>query len=501
VYGLLYRSDRNYNEAIKAYKQALKIDKDNLQILRDLSLLQIQMRDLSGFAVTRHTILNLKPNNTIHWLAFALAKHLTGDNDGAINVIDSYLNTLDEKSREKQRGVESSELALYRFEVLQEIPNNSQTALTYLEQCKDLVVDQTSWMFAKAKCQLALGFYADAKDTFLALFHRGSIEDYRFHSGYMCALLHLDKETCDSAMKLRGINTVATTFPLNSMQKRTLFDAYTNELTSLFPSSAAVARIPQTLLEGEALRICLDKYCRENLKRGVPSLAQSLRSLFIALVVPKDDASVSNGDAIPCKNLHVLRAKQHYVAVRDPVEVKRHPVAVIIIELADSYVKSLSNSNTFPGNDEEESPSTLLWSMYLRVKLHQFCGEYEEGLRLIDQCIAHTPTCVDMYELKGRLLKLSGDIGAAADCLDSGRALDLQDRYINNKTAKYLLRADRDIEALERIALFTKDEGNPDQHLFSMQCTWYELEVAACYVRKGELGKALKKYSELYSDF
>lgn len=48
VYGLLYRSDRDYKEAIKCYKQALKRDKDNTQILRDLSLLQIQIRELAG---------------------------------------------------------------------------------------------------------------------------------------------------------------------------------------------------------------------------------------------------------------------------------------------------------------------------------------------------------------------------------------------------------------------------------------------------------------------
>lgn len=57
VYGLLQRSDKKYDEAIKCYRNALKWDKDNLQILRDLSLLQIQMRDLEGYRVrvTRET--------------------------------------------------------------------------------------------------------------------------------------------------------------------------------------------------------------------------------------------------------------------------------------------------------------------------------------------------------------------------------------------------------------------------------------------------------------
>ena len=52
VFGLLQRSDKKYEEAIKCYRNALKWDKDNLQILRDLSLLQIQMRDLEGYRVS-----------------------------------------------------------------------------------------------------------------------------------------------------------------------------------------------------------------------------------------------------------------------------------------------------------------------------------------------------------------------------------------------------------------------------------------------------------------
>ena len=41
VFGLLYRSDREYREAIKCYRNALRIDPDNIEILRDLSLLQV----------------------------------------------------------------------------------------------------------------------------------------------------------------------------------------------------------------------------------------------------------------------------------------------------------------------------------------------------------------------------------------------------------------------------------------------------------------------------
>ena len=38
---LLHRADRNYAEAIKCYLNAMRLDKDNYQIMRDLALLQV----------------------------------------------------------------------------------------------------------------------------------------------------------------------------------------------------------------------------------------------------------------------------------------------------------------------------------------------------------------------------------------------------------------------------------------------------------------------------
>jgi hypothetical protein len=41
---LLHRSDNNYTEAIKCYLNALRLDKDNAQILRDLAMLQVPVK-------------------------------------------------------------------------------------------------------------------------------------------------------------------------------------------------------------------------------------------------------------------------------------------------------------------------------------------------------------------------------------------------------------------------------------------------------------------------
>lgn len=76
VYGLLQRSDKKYDEAIKCYRNALKWEKDNIQILRDLSLLQVQMRDLEGYRVSFRQSPHLSLNSCIDQLFFLLYRIL-----------------------------------------------------------------------------------------------------------------------------------------------------------------------------------------------------------------------------------------------------------------------------------------------------------------------------------------------------------------------------------------------------------------------------------------
>jgi peptide alpha-N-acetyltransferase len=94
--------------------QALKIDPTNMLILRDNSLLQIQIRDLEGFVETRRRILTEKPQNKGHWMAFALANHLNGHPDKAVEVIDKFQVTTTEH---RVRDYEESELMLYKAQV------------------------------------------------------------------------------------------------------------------------------------------------------------------------------------------------------------------------------------------------------------------------------------------------------------------------------------------------------------------------------------------------
>jgi len=382
--------------------------------------------------------------------------------------------------------VERSELAMYRNMILGEIEGKDRECLDHLKSIKSVVVDKNDYIFRMGELHLLLGEHKEAKKVFTKSFKRGVTEDYRVHSGYMCAVLDMSRAECVAACKLRGMETVATQMVLTAAQCDTLTAEY-EDLLNRFPRSSAMKRILLTTTTSKKFEELMDKYLRNGLRKGVPSLGADVTALFTVAATP-------NNVNLSPRNL--CMGDGAFVVSKDPIELCKHERYNTVTKLLDSYITCLEESSKLPLESTEEPPSTLLWCYYLRAHLLELIGEICPALEAIEKCIDHTPTAVDIYEKKGRLMKLAGDVHQAADIIDSGRALDKADRYINNKTTKYMLRSGRPEEAENRIAMFTRHESNPTQNLFDMQCSWFELEFAKCMMAKGEIGKALKKFGK-----
>jgi peptide alpha-N-acetyltransferase len=97
---------------------------------------------------------------------------------------------------------------------------------------------------------------------------------------------------------------------------------------------------------------------------------------------------------------------------------------------------------------------------------------------------------------KARILKHTGNLKKAAEVMDFARTLDLKDRYINSKCAKYQLRNDENDKALKTVGLFTRADtvGGPFADLLDMQCIWFLTEDGESYARQENLGLALKRF-------
>ncbi|KAK6024980.1 kinase domain protein [Ostertagia ostertagi] len=155
----------------------------------------------------------------------------------------------------------------------------------------------------------------------------------------------------------------------------------------------------------------------------------------------------------------------------------QHKVAIIEQLLLD-YVKKVENNGyrggSFHGDEEEmESPTSALW-LYLLIAQH--------------------------FDRVGNIPH-AGDYSEAARLMDEAQSLDTADRYINSKCAKYLLRAGQRERAEKMCAKFTREGDRASTTLNEMQCMWYELECARCFLAEGRYGDALKKAHQIEQHF
>lgn len=448
VYGLLYRSDRNYNEAIKCYRNAIRIDPENLQILRDLYLLQVQMRDLKGFAETRRTMLTLKPNNRNNWIGFAIAHHLVGNYQMAIDIVEKYVSTLDAT---RGANYEDSEIFLYANQLYEEA-GDLERALQHLEDAKSMIIDTLAWRQKKAEFLLRLARFDDAivaYDELLTI----NFDNYDYHRGVQCALLkRVDlwsaKDVALPAARVDFANDADGTATAAALV------AFYAAKAEADPTSVTALRLPLDFTTGAAFKQHADALLKRQLTKGVPSLGSDLKPLY---------ANAAKVAAIE--------------------------------ELLLSYLATLEAEQPLVATASGPPPATvLLWTRYFAAQHYDRLGQHAKALAFAETCITHAPDTLDFYVRKARILKHMGELNQAADVMVQGRLLDLADRYINNKATEYLLHADRIDEADATIALFTRHEGDPQQNLFDMQCMWYELESGHARLRQQQFGLALKRF-------
>jgi N-alpha-acetyltransferase 15/16, NatA auxiliary subunit len=101
-------------------------------------------------------------------------------------------------------------------------------------------------------------------------------------------------------------------------------------------------------------------------------------------------------------------------------------------------------------------PTPYLWTLYFLAQHYSYLLRPTQAVKIIDQALLHTPTLPELLTCKARILKRAGDFLGGARYANEARLLDGQDRFLNTKCAKYLLRAGLVEEASTVLGLFTK---------------------------------------------
>jgi tetratricopeptide (TPR) repeat protein len=455
VYGLLYRGVRNYEEAIKAYRFALKLEPESPQIARDLALLQMQMRDYPGLVQSRRQAVQAKPGIRSNWTALAVAMHLSGDLAGAEDVLKKYEETL--KQPPPKDDLENQEAVLYKISVIAE-SGDLQRALEQVDAVYKTAVDRTAVMEMRAEYLLKLDKKEEAEKAYRALLDRNA--ERRAYFEGLEKSLGLDKSKKEDQEKLVQLYQEEA----NKSERRD-----------------AARRIPLDFLEGDVFREHADKYLRKMFRKGVPSTFANIKQLY----------------ANPEKKQTIIDLVESYL--------NEEPTANGSAE---------TNGSANGSDDKEKGPSqediALNWKLSVNYFLAQHYDYYlsrdlDQATKYVDQAISLNPLKTDytFHMTRARIIKHRGDIPGASKAMNEAREMDPKDRYINTKCAKYQLRNDENQTALDTMGMFTRKEavGGPLGDLLEMQCVWYLTEDGESYLRQGKLALAFKRFQQVYNIF
>ncbi|TVY59127.1 N-terminal acetyltransferase A complex auxiliary subunit NAA15 [Lachnellula suecica] len=251
VYGLLWRAVKNFEEAIKAYKFALRLEPDSAQIQRDLALLQVQMRDYQGYLTSRKSMLQSKSHVRQSWTALAVAHHLNGELAEAEGVLTTYEETL--KNPPSRTDFENSEALMYKNSIIAE-QGDYQKALDHLESACKHTLDRLAVLEARATYLTKLGKKEEATKAYRALIERNS-ELKKYYDGLIEAM---------------GIDAA------DHEAMKAVYDEYAEK----YPRNDAARRLPLDFLESDDFRETADLYIHRMLDKGVPSTFANLKHLY-----------------------------------------------------------------------------------------------------------------------------------------------------------------------------------------------------------------------------
>ncbi|KAF2002847.1 N-alpha-acetyltransferas-like protein 15 [Amniculicola lignicola CBS 123094] len=439
VYGILWRSAKNYEEAIKAYKFALRIEPDSQNILRDLALLQMQMRDYQGYIQSRQLMMKARPQLRQNWTALAVSHHLAGDLKAAEQILVTYENTL--KSPPPKTDIEHSEAVLYKNTIIAEL-GETERALKHLNSIKKNNLDRTAVLEYRANYLLDLDRKEEAEKAYRVLIERNN--EYRAYYEGLEKALGLERSNEADIEKLRA-----------------LYDSFAEKNTRL----DSARRIPLDFLQGDAFKSAADEYLQRMFKKGVPSTFPNIKALY----------------AVPAK---------------------RETIESLVLSYTSEKKMNGSTNGEVNGDDSDRFDQSVLYFLAQHYNYH-LSRHTEKAMEYIDRLLELNPKSVDYHQTKARIWKHIGNTKKASEAISHARELDEKDRYINTKCAKYQLRNNENENALTTMSKFTRNDtvGGPLGDLHDMQCMWFLTEDGDAYVRQCDYGLALKRFHSIADIF
>lgn len=226
-------------------------------------------------------------------------------------------------------------------------------------------------------------------------------------------------------------------------------------------------------------------------------------------ILNKFELALSNGDSFKkiFNDCFLLYVKQNipsifinvkFIYTQQPQKIPQ------IEEILLSHVNAIKAGNkldiTLSSGEVLDIVPNIIWVNYYAALHYDYCRNLEEALVYINKAIDSTPSVVEFYMVKSKVLKHGGQLEEAKTVYDLGRKLDLGDRYLNAKYAKTQVRNGEVEASVETIKEFVKDPL-ADENLDHFQCMWFETECGYAYMKKKSILHAHRLFKYILSHF
>lgn len=450
-YSLLHKEEGNHHQALKCYLQAYKNDPNNYNVIRDLSYLQLYLKQYNSFLEYSKKAVECKSGMFVNWVTYSFAHTLLGNYTVASNLAEITLKTAADslKKNEKHEIIMFSAMNKYKA-------GNYKEAIKYLIEKKDDIIDKTllyeNIIKNALKCkdiEIGIQYCKLALDI--------NCENVNYIIWYFT--LQINKED----FKIQAYNDLLSIEESNKYLSN-LLNIISNELKPKYPKGKLIARLELAFSTGDKFKELFTNYFLNNVKITIPSFFINVKFIYL------------------------------YQKYKLP----------IIENILNEYLTCIEKNKKV--NDQLDNEANMAWVHYYASQHYDFLGESEKALTYINKALDSTPSVVEFYMEKSKILKHGYMLEESALTYEKAKTLDLGDRYLNAKYAKIFTRMANVDKSVEIMKEFVKDPLG-EENVEYYQCMWHEMECGNAYLQNGKILHAhflfkslLKHFSDMVGD-
>ena len=461
-YALFYKEQKNYIQTVKCFTYANKYDPNNLTIIKDLSNLLLYLGNFDDFAKYSLQCVTTKSSLSVNWVQYSLAEYFLKNYEKSLQLIDSVLKSFEDTMKKQ----EMHEVLLFKANIL--------FKLNRFEECIDLLEKNLDkWCVDRA--------------TFIEKIINSCVKINNVEKGinYCKMALKINPENIfiyisyfNLKIKDLNLNKYEDIFTLeeNSPKRKEIYDILVKEIEPDLTKVKINEKIKLGLLEGDEFKKSFCKYFYKNIKNNLPSFFNNIKFIY---QYPQQKSKIPIIESILTSNISSIEKDKSLTQ------------EILSLNIDNSNI----NINT-----------TFIWVYYFSAQHFEILGNSEKALEHINKAIKLTPSVVEFFMVKSRILKHNLLYKEAALAMSKAKDLDLSDRYLNAKHAKSVVRYGDVDEGAKIMMEFVK---NPlvEENMLRYQCLWFKIETGIAYLKSGKLLLShrmfkgiLDNFKEMYED-